>query len=36
VVTAHHVSQGEGQRDKTVFLIKFSKDVLRREASLAP
>lgn len=35
VVTAHHVAVGDGQRDKTVFLIKFHKDVLRREAALA-
>lgn len=34
-VTAHHVTVGDGQRDKTVFLIKFRQDVLRREAALS-
>lgn len=34
-VTAHHVAVGDGQRDKTVFLIKFRQDVLRREAALS-
>lgn len=34
-VTAHHVAVGDGQRDKTVFLIKFRQDVLRREAVLS-
>ncbi|EWM24637.1 Transport protein particle (TRAPP) component [Nannochloropsis gaditana] len=34
-VTAHHVAIGDGQREKTVFLIKFRQDVLRREAALS-
>ncbi len=32
-VTTHYVSMGDGQRDKTVFLVKFSRNVLRREAA---
>jgi hypothetical protein len=32
IVTAHNVPVGEGQRDKTVFLVKFAKEVLRRES----
>ncbi|CAM9444230.1 unnamed protein product [Choristocarpus tenellus] len=33
-VSAHNVAMEQGQRDKTVFLIKFSREVLEREAQL--
>lgn len=33
-VSAHNVEMEEGQRDKTVFLIKFDPEVLQREARL--
>ncbi|CAM9495527.1 unnamed protein product [Ascophyllum nodosum] len=33
-VSAHNVEMGKGQRDKTVFLIKFDPEVLLREARL--
>lgn len=33
-VTAHTVEVGAGQRDKTVFLVKFDDKVMRRERAL--
>jgi len=33
-VSAHNVEMETGQRDKTVFLIKFDPEVLAREARL--
>jgi len=34
IVTAHTVAVGQGAADKTVFLIKFSAEVMARERSL--
>lgn len=33
-VTAHTVEVGNGQRDKTVFLVKFAEHVMKRERNL--
>ena len=33
-VTAHAVEVGNGQRDKTVFLVKFDENVIKREKQL--
>ena len=33
-VTAHAVETGAGQRDKTVFLVKFDEKVMKREKAL--